>query len=354
MGRKTLAYDFSVLENQPFTGVERYAVALLENLPEFLSDWHLVALWRKRPSQGLEVSSSVWDVQVAESLWPRSAWRRLCLGKMAKACGAEILVSPVAHVPTSAEYLSCRTVHDLPDAHIDSLEPPGWRQRMGNRSWRRFDVPTLFPSEGTANAYKKQLPEMKAASITIPHGVEEELFDLPLAGFDSATSKIVVIGTVRPRRRPEVVEGALKILLETDPKTEVHWIGATRGSRPRDTRIKFLGPLNDLDKQREIAGARCVLCPSLIEGFGLSLLEGLAMGKPVVAADPIVSKEVGRDFVITYDGNSALDLVRAIRETWAIESTLTLAQERRRHARQFSWSQSAQGHASFFESLLTP
>ncbi len=352
MDRITLAYDFSVLENQLFTGVERYAAALLENLPRVLVDWHLVALWRKKPPQGLEASCRAWDVQIAESPWPRSVWRRQCLGKMAKACGAKILVSPVAHVPTSPDYLSCRTVHDLPDDLIGSLEPPHWRQRMGNRSWRRHDVPTIFPSQGTADAFRKQLPQMKAASRTIPHGVDEELFDLPLTGFDAGASKIVVVGTVRPRRRPEIVSGALKILLETDPKTEVRWIGARRGSRLRDSRIKFLGPLSDSEKQREIAGARCVLCPSLIEGFGLSLLEGLAMGKPVVAADPIVSKEVGRGFVITYDGNSALDLVRAIRETWALESTHTFAQERRRHARQFSWTQSAQGHASFFESLL--
>ncbi len=49
------------------------------------------------------------------------------------------------------------------------------------------------------------------------------------------------------------------------------------------------------DLLREIAGARVVLCPSREEGFGMVLLEALALGRPVVASDIPAHREVGGD-----------------------------------------------------------
>ena len=50
-----------------------------------------------------------------------------------------------------------------------------------------------------------------------------------------------------------------------------------------------------------MANARAVLMPSLAEGFGLPVIEALAVGTPVLASDLMVHREVGQDFVIYLD-----------------------------------------------------
>jgi glycosyltransferase involved in cell wall biosynthesis len=46
-----------------------------------------------------------------------------------------------------------------------------------------------------------------------------------------------------------------------------------------------------------MVNARAVLMPSLAEGFGLPVIEALAVGTPVLASDLAVHREVGQDFV---------------------------------------------------------
>jgi glycosyltransferase involved in cell wall biosynthesis len=54
-----------------------------------------------------------------------------------------------------------------------------------------------------------------------------------------------------------------------------------------------------------LRSARALLFPTLVEGFGLPLIEALAAGAPVIASDLPVFHEIGReipDFVDPLDG----------------------------------------------------
>jgi glycosyltransferase involved in cell wall biosynthesis len=53
-----------------------------------------------------------------------------------------------------------------------------------------------------------------------------------------------------------------------------------RGLRPR---VKFLGRTSKDDLVREYASALCVVCPAFDEDYGLTCLEAMALGKPVIA-----------------------------------------------------------------------
>jgi glycosyltransferase involved in cell wall biosynthesis len=55
---------------------------------------------------------------------------------------------------------------------------------------------------------------------------------------------------------------------------------AAHGSRPR---VTFLGRLSHQDLVREYASALCVVCPAFDEDYGLTCLEAMALGKPVIA-----------------------------------------------------------------------
>jgi glycosyltransferase involved in cell wall biosynthesis len=47
--------------------------------------------------------------------------------------------------------------------------------------------------------------------------------------------------------------------------------------------VKFLGRTTKDDLVREYASALCVVCPAFDEDYGLTCLEAMALGKPVIA-----------------------------------------------------------------------
>lgn len=55
-----------------------------------------------------------------------------------------------------------------------------------------------------------------------------------------------------------------------------------------------VGPQSDAQLARELRGARALLFPSFVEGFGMPMVEALAAGVPVIASDIPVFREVGQ------------------------------------------------------------
>jgi glycosyltransferase involved in cell wall biosynthesis len=64
---------------------------------------------------------------------------------------------------------------------------------------------------------------------------------------------------------------------------------------PLAGKVRELGRCNDAELQGWIAGARALLMPSFVEGFGLPLMEALELGTPVIASDLEVFREIARD-----------------------------------------------------------
>ncbi|MCF3934263.1 glycosyltransferase family 4 protein [Acuticoccus sp. M5D2P5] len=57
--------------------------------------------------------------------------------------------------------------------------------------------------------------------------------------------------------------------------------------------VTATGGLSDTDVARHLAGARALLTPSFVEGFGLPIVEAHVMGVPVIASDIAPHREIG-------------------------------------------------------------
>ncbi|MDK2971868.1 MAG: hypothetical protein PWP23_1623 [Candidatus Sumerlaeota bacterium] len=68
-----------------------------------------------------------------------------------------------------------------------------------------------------------------------------------------------------------------------------------------DDRLRFLPWMDDGAMLAAYAGARALLFPSAIEGFGFPVIEAMAMGTPVVAADLPPMNEVGAGALALFD-----------------------------------------------------
>ena len=85
----------------------------------------------------------------------------------------------------------------------------------------------------------------------------------------------------------------------------------------------------DADLARNLAGACALLFPSLVEGYGLPLVEALRAGTPVIAADLPVFREIGGDVPDYLDPLAAHAWERAILNYAEADSSARTAQLKR-------------------------
>jgi glycosyltransferase involved in cell wall biosynthesis len=112
---------------------------------------------------------------------------------------------------------------------------------------------------------------------------------------------VLAVSTLEPRKNLRTLVDAFA-RAELD-RCELRIVGA-RGWGDVDVngdRVRYLGFVHDEELANLYRGARCVAYVSRYEGFGLPVLEALACGAPVVAADLPPIREVSEGAAITVD-----------------------------------------------------
>jgi glycosyltransferase involved in cell wall biosynthesis len=112
---------------------------------------------------------------------------------------------------------------------------------------------------------------------------------------------------------------------------------------PEPARVIRLKRLAELELVALYQGCDVFVFPSLYEGFGLPVLEGLMAGVPVVTTRCASIPEVGGDVAEYFDPGDPLALPAAIESVlgWSPAERQARVQRGRAFARSFSWSTSA-------------
>jgi len=113
--------------------------------------------------------------------------------------------------------------------------------------------------------------------------------------------------------------------------------------------LRDLGPVPDAYLPGLYAGARCFVLPSLYEGFGLTCLEAMACGTPVVAARAGALPETCAEAVLYADPHDPGEIADAI-ERAMDDPALREAGPRR--AAEFTWERTARGVDAGIDELL--
>jgi glycosyltransferase involved in cell wall biosynthesis len=149
----------------------------------------------------------------------------------------------------------------------------------------------------------------------------------------------MAVGTRRPHKNfallvravDDVKQATLVFVGEADERFRDD---AAEAARPLGRRVRFLGKVDEGDLPALYNLATVVACPSLIEGFGLPVLEAMACGTPVVCSDIPVFREVA--------GNAAAYAQPSDRHDWAARLDEVLGSPaRREHLSQLGLKRSA-------------
>lgn len=138
------------------------------------------------------------------------------------------------------------------------------------------------------------------------------------------------------------------------------WVAGAQGtyfsaveSRPAPSNVRMLGFVTDDDLAALYGQAFCFAFPSLTEGFGLPVLEAMALGCPVVASNAASLPEVCGDAALLADPKSQADWLGIIR---ALHADPDLVRDLRakglRQAQRFSWKLGAQAYLDLITPLL--
>ena len=109
-----------------------------------------------------------------------------------------------------------------------------------------------------------------------------------------------------------------------------------------EDRVKFIGRVADEDLAAVYGGASLFVWPSLMEGFGLPLLEAMQMGVPVVCSDRGALPEVAGKAALLVDPEKVGQITEAIELVIANKELREgLVEKGYRQVKKFSWRKAA-------------
>ncbi|OGO29610.1 MAG: hypothetical protein A2Z16_07175 [Chloroflexi bacterium RBG_16_54_18] len=252
-------------------------------------------------------------------------WEQLILPRLIDK--AEILWSPANTGPLnfSNQVLS---LHDL-----SVIDHPEWF-RQEYALWHRFLLPRLIKSVKAiitmSNFTKNRIMEyfgLQPEMIhCIPEGVDPHHFHLQpevetlriRRRYGLNGDFLLLVASLEPRKNIErLLVAWKKISSELKDRTLVIAGGKYRVFKEIDTsqhvdNVRWLGYVDEQDLPGLYSAAQAYILPSLYEGFGLSVLEAMACGTPVVAAKSGALPEVTAESALFFDPYSVDSIAQAI------------------------------------------
>jgi glycosyltransferase involved in cell wall biosynthesis len=280
------------------------------------------------------------------------------VGTAARKIGADLIHSPANIGPWSAPVPIVLTVHDLLPFRRPDFVPGAYGPVLR----------TLVRRAASAAARIITISEQSAADIrdVLAPGAEIDVIPLagggahPDAGSEREHDLLLALGNRMPHKNFIALLGAIAVIPESlrprlvitgggsnDPLTaEVARLGLGRW-------VELTGWLSTDQIETLYSRATAVVIPSLFEGFGLPILEGMARGCPVICSDLPVLREVAGDAAVYFDPMRTESIAATISRTLSDRARLAdLATLGRARSARYSWARTAASTLESFQRAL--
>lgn len=343
LSRLRVLLDTTYARRAPFSGTAIYVECLPKAL-EARGEVEIVTRSnpRRRPPAGGGVGS-------ARNLLADQWWTAVELPRLARELSADLIHHPLPAVAPFGAPAQVITVHDLAFERLPGCFDRRFRAyvRFVHRAAARRASAVICVSETTA-ADVRELWSVPAERIVVAHHG-------PGQGFDMSSPQpprhFLYVGDDEPRKDVATLLAAYRLYRQREQSPlELVLAGSAHGDgvgirserRPSSARLAEL-----------YAGAAALVHPSLYEGFGLTLLEAMRGGVPVIAARVAGAAEVC-DHAIRYaEPQNPASFAREMAEIAAKPAVREeLAARGRRRAASFTWDASARAHRDAYSLAL--
>lgn len=269
-------------------------------------------------------------------------WTQVALPRRARVVGADVIHHPL---PAHARQAPCPqvvTLHDLAFERLPECFAPAfrrWASLTHRRAARAADA-VVCVSQTTRRDAMARWGLDGARIVVAPHGPGQQ--PPPPATPPAKPRHFLYIGDDEPRKNLTLLLGAYAQYRQALGAAALELVLAGRAQPPQQPGVRRAP---DPDLTALLSDAAALVHPALHEGFGLTALEAMHAGVPVIAARSPGLAETCAEAPLYVDSHDADDLAHALARVAAdpaLRATLTAAGSERAAA--FSWRTSARAH----------
>lgn len=293
-----------------------------------------------------------------------NAWEQIRLPAANLMDRTNFLHCPSQTAPAFASCPVVLTVHDLIPLRIDdgwsAAEASRFRKALGRSvdKARRVIAVSQFTKQDLLSEFK--IPEEKVdvvhwgADVSSYNPISADEWNRVCQSYGIHPPYFVALGGDAPRKNvPRLLEALKSFVDEVNKDVQLVLLGVPEHARSKFAAIaealnlsKYLVQLSYVPEStvaRLLAKSEALLYVSLYEGFGLPILEAMAVGAPVITANVTSMPEVAGTAALLVDPLDPLSIADAMREIFQNAGIKRDLQQRGfDRVEKFTWHESAQ------------
>jgi glycosyltransferase involved in cell wall biosynthesis len=276
-------------------------------------------------------------------------WTQVELPRRAREAHADVLHHPLPALAVRAPCAQVVTLHDLAFERLPELFAPGFRRyaSLTHRAAARGAAAVVCVSQTTRRDALARWGVDDARIVVAPHGPGQEprlvaavrAEHFLYVGDDEPRKNLALLLDAYARYRTAAGVSALPLVLAGSATAQAAGVRC----------------VPDPELARLLNGTAALVHPALHEGFGLTALEAMSVGVPVIAArSPGLVETVGdaAQLVDPYDAEALGRTLLRVATDPALRARLAAAGLQR--TRRFSWQASARAHIAAYTLATWP
>lgn len=316
-------------------GSGQVGIELLNSLHKIDQENNYTVVLPSRPLDDLPESRTRWVYKV---LRPNKLWTWIALPWAVRVARPkpEVIFSPTHYIPRVGGVKRVVTIFDLA-----FLEFPQYflsKDLYKLKNWTKYSILNADQIVTISESTKKDILKhykVAAKKITVAYpGYDDKIFypvnDKKLV--EEVTKKyqiegkyVIYVGTIQPRKNLMKLMEAIKkiddvklvVVGKTTGQGKQGWMFEETLNFPErigiGNRVIFAGFVPTEEIPMLLTGAECCVLPSLYEGFGMTLVEAMATGVPVIASNVSSLPEVVDDAGLLVNPESVDEIEHSIR-----------------------------------------
>lgn len=351
-------------------GVGQYAFELIRHLEKLDSENFYSTYLKNEPLPDLPPKRDKWTYQI---FGPKKLWTQLAAPLHLRLFSPkpDVFFTPSHYAPRFCPIPSVISIMDIAFVHFPQMFKKKDLAQL--ESWTAYSVKQAkkvltisdFSKKDILEHYK--IPEDKVV-VTHP-GLDRGRFNENVKHETEKIEEIkkkykipenylIFIGTLQPRKNIVRLVEALKPVLANYPDTNLVVTGMINVGRGGWMYKEIFEKVNDLglidkviftnyvpdeDVPYLLAGAKAYILPSLYEGFGIPVVEAMAIGLPVVVSNASSLPEITEDAGIYVEPYNVQSITDGIKKVLSLTEgqRKTLIEKGFAQAKKFDWIECA-------------